>query len=151
MRTAMLTLAACGLMVLPTAADEPSKKGKDGVVREIDLKGFKTHTVLPKGDLPKGPVTKPTAIASAEELKKAISDKEWRERILKQVDFAKEKLLFFAWSASWADQLSFQVEKDKTPPTVVFSYSPGVDDDLRPHFRLFAIPKDASWRVEVKK
>ena len=121
------------------------------LARAIDLKGFKTETILPKGDLPKGPVTKPTAIASTEELKKAIPDKEWQKRILKQVDFAKEKLLFFAWSASSADQLSFQVEKDKTPPTVVFSYAPGVDDDLRPHFRLFATPNDASWRVAVKK
>jgi RNA polymerase sigma factor (sigma-70 family) len=115
-------------------ADKPT-----GDAREIDLKGY-----MAEG--PKGHVSKPTNITSAEELAKAFVDKEWQDRIIKQVDFAKEQLLLFAWQGSSGDQLSFKVEVGKEM-TVVFTYSPGVDQDLRPHFRLFAIPKNASWRV----
>ncbi len=90
--------------------------------------------------------SKPTIkITSAEELAKAIPGKEWQDRIGKQVDFAKEYLLFFAWGGSSGDQLAFRFEDGKG---VVFTYSQGVKDDLRPHYRMFAIRKDMNWRVE---
>jgi hypothetical protein len=142
MRTGMVLLGLCGLALpLGARAGEAGKKDP-AAVREIDLKGY-------RGDA-KGDVRKPTAITSAEELAKAFPDKEWQERIAKQVDFGKEKLLLFRWAGSGGDRISPAAGKgDKAP--VVFHYRAGLTDDLRRHFRLFAIPKDATWRVEPKQ
>src|SRR5262245_28906746 len=145
MRTEMLALAAFGLVLLSAAyADETNKGGKDGVVREIDLKGYSR-------DKTTGVASKPTKIANAEELAKAIPDKEWRDRIAKQVDFDKEELLFFAWTGSaGTDELSFRVEETKKGPVAVFNYKKGRGEDFpRPIFRLYAIAKN--WRVEKAK
>jgi hypothetical protein len=139
MRTAIVTLAACGLIALSAAANDSSKKDKDPVAREIDLKGF-------KAERPKAAFPNPTKITTAEELAKAIADKEWQERILKQVDFAKEQLVFFAWAASGGDKLSFKVEEEKNEPVVVFTHTGGATDDLRSHFHLYAVAKTAKWR-----
>jgi hypothetical protein len=145
MRTEMLALAACGLVLLSAAsAGETNKGGKDGVAREIDLKGYSR-------DKTTGVASKPTKIANAEELAKAIPDKEWRDRIAKQVDFDKEELLFFAWTGSaGTDELSFKVEETKKGPVVVFIYKQGRGEDFpRPIFRLYALAKN--WRVESTK
>src|SRR4051812_34308838 len=90
------------------AAADTNKKGKDGVAREIDLEGFTRARTT-------GTASKPTKIANAEELAKAFpdTDKEWRDRIAKQVDFEKEELLFFAWTGSATDRLSFKVEETR--------------------------------------
>jgi len=145
MRTEMLALAAFGLVLLSAAyADETSKGGKDAVVREIDLRGYSQGKTT-------GVATKPTKICNAEELAKVISDKEWRDRIAKQVDFDKEELLFFAWTGSpGTDALSFKVEETKNGPVVIFNYKQGKGEDFpRPIFRLYALAKN--WRVESTK
>lgn len=147
--TALILTGACLLLAgaavsLSALADEPNQKGKDGIAREIDLKGYKAERQRME-------FTKPARITSAEELAKFIADKEWRDRITKQVDFAKEQLLFFAWAGSGLDTLSFKVEDTRTGPLVVFSYATGETDDLRSHFRLFAVAKNTTWRVEVQK
>ena len=67
------------------------------------------------------------------------------------MDFTKEQCLFFAWGGSQGDKLSFEVEQGKEGPVVVFSFSVGLPDNLRPHYHLYAIPKNATWRVEDKK
>src|SRR5262245_24522567 len=139
-----LFLAGAAVSLSATPADETNKNGKDGIAREIDLKGY-------RAERPKGDVSKPTRITSAEELGKVIPDKEWRDRITKQVDFTKEHLLFFAWAGSGQDKLSCEGDEDKKGAGVVFNYSEGVTDDLRSHFRLYAIAKNVSWRVEGKR
>jgi hypothetical protein len=127
---------------LTISADEANKEGKGELVREIDLEGFtRTRTT--------GVASKPTKITNAEELAKAIpdTDKDWRDRIAKQVDFEKEELLFFAWTGSATDMLPFQVEETKKGPVVVFSCKQGRGDEMpRPGFRLYAIAKN--WRGE---
>jgi hypothetical protein len=137
-----LLLAVAALTLSAAYADEANKEGKDGLVREIDLAGFtRTSTT--------GVASKPTRITNAEELAKAIpdTDKEWRHRIAKRVDFEKEELFFFAWTGSATDMLSFKVEQTKNGPVVVFSYQQGHGDDVpRPRFRLYAVAKN--WRVE---
>src|SRR5262245_51700418 len=114
-----LAVAAVSLSAAP--AGEAGKKGKDGIVRKIDLDGHSPKAL-------KGDVSKPTKITSAEELEKVIPanafpDKEPQDRITPQVDFTKEYLLFFDWRGSGLDKLSFEVEEGKHGPVVVFNYS----------------------------
>jgi RNA polymerase sigma factor (sigma-70 family) len=112
-------------------------------VREIDLTGF-------KGEQPKGSVYKPTEIANAKDLEQAIPNEDWRAKIAKQVDFAKEKLVFFAWSGQADDRLAFTTFKSGGP-VVVFRYLQVLGDkpDVA-HYRLYALAKEASWRVQDK-
>ena len=135
-------LAVAALSLSVASAEETNKKDKDAVVREIDLQGF-TRAMT------RGVASKPTRITNAEELAKAFpdTDEEWLGRIAKQVDFEKDELLFFAWTGSSTDRLSFKVEETKKGPVVVFSYEQGRGDDMpRPQFRLYAVAKN--WRVE---
>jgi hypothetical protein len=128
----------CGVAV--SVADEPAKEP----VRKIDLDGF--NAARSADNAPK-----PVMITNADELAKAIADKDWQAKIAKQVDFNKEQLVFFAWAGSGQDKLSARVDKDKKEPVVVFSYTQGLTDDLRSHFHLYAVGKDATWRVEGVK
>jgi hypothetical protein len=146
MRTQLLALAIGGLTLSAAAfaEDKAKEEKKDAIVRELDAKG------VPRV-LERGTVDKPTIITSAEELAKAISVEEVQARIKKEVDFAKEKMLFFAWSGSGGDKLTPTVEKGEKGPEVVFQYRRGLTKDLRPHVHLFAIPKDATWKVQPAK
>ena len=133
-------LAVAALALSAASAQGTNKKGMDDVVREITLKS-------PRGGEYKGAIN-PTRITSLEELNKVLPDS---GPSAKQVDFTKEQCLFFAWRGSQGDKLSFEVEQGKEGPVVVFSYSVGLQDDLRSHHHLYAIPKNATWRVEDKK
>jgi len=107
-------------------------------VREIDLKGYKAK------EIPQNNADKPAVIASPADLMAVLPETEFREPILKSVNFEKEKLLFFKWAGSGGDRLTVE-RKDNGP--VVFRLAPGLTDDLRPHFHLFVMPKDATWKV----
>jgi hypothetical protein len=89
-------------------------------------------------------------ITGPEGLAAAFPEKEIRDRLEKEVDFAKDKLLFFAWADCHDDKLDFKVEEDKRGPIVTFQYRAGTEDLLASHFHLFAVPKRATWRVEGK-
>ncbi len=134
----LATAVAALLVPLAVVADEV-KKDKEPVVREIDLKGVKLEAV-------RGRLDKPTVIANAEELGKTFADEELRTRLKKEVDFAKQQMLYFAWSGSGGDKLEPKVEEGK----VLFQYKPGLTRDLRPHFKLFVLPKDATWKIDGK-
>jgi hypothetical protein len=111
---------------------------KDGLVREIG-----TGYAPDKAD---GGPTKPTRITTADELAKAIPEKGARDLIAKQFDLDKEELLFFAWTGSNTDRLSFQVEQTETGPVAVFGFVKGRGEDRpRPKCRLFAVAKN--WCV----
>lgn len=125
-----LTLVAVALLI--GAAD-------DIVVKELDLKGLRR-------DFPKGSAERPTVITTADELAKAFPEEAVRERLKKDVDFAKQQLLFFAWSGSGGDKLLARVADGK----VVFAYQRGLTRDLRGHMKLFVLPKGATWRVDGK-
>jgi hypothetical protein len=132
--TLALVIVAIGNVVL--AQD-------DQLVRSLELQGLKRP-------FPKGAADKPLVIATAADLMKAFPEEAIRTGVAKQVDFDKEKLLFFAWSGSGQDKLTPTVVKDKDndKKTVAFTYQRGLTRDLRAHFRLFALPKDIAWRVE---
>jgi hypothetical protein len=117
--------------------------GEEGV-RAVDTKGLKL------GD-GKGKVSEPTVITSAAELAKAIADDEAQTKIKGQVDFAKEKLLFFKWSGSGGDKLGFKTNKGDKGLEVTILLKPGLTRDLRQHHQLFVLPKDATWKFEVGK
>ena len=94
---------------------------------------------------------KPVEIASADELakSKAFADDASRDAAKKQVDFAKEKVVVFAWSGSGRDRLTPELKTDGKKTAVVFTYRAGETDDLRRHGAAFVVPKDAV--IEVKK
>ncbi len=133
MRGAILAVVFLAAPVL--AAEEKS------VVKEIPTKDLKVTPA--KGGKP----TEPAVIKSADELAKCPVCGGAADDIKKHVDFAKEKLLVFAWSGSGQDKVAVTgATKDgKTELTV--THTPGLTRDLRPHVKLFVVPKDA----EIKK
>ncbi len=106
-------------------------------MKEIALKGMIERET-------DGRVDKPAVLNTAEELEKALAQKDLAEQVLKQVDFTKQKLVFFAWAGSGQDRLHGSSEKD----VVTFNYQQGRTRDLRQHFHLFAIPKDATFTLK---
>ena len=141
------TLFALVLMpALPILrGEEPKKDDKDAVVREIKLEGLK------RSEPGAGKPDKPDVITSEEELTRAFPENELRDRIAKEVDFKKQQLVFFAWAGSGRDKLEFGVYKGKKATEVTFTYERGLTRDLRRHYHLFAIPRDATWRVVTNK
>jgi hypothetical protein len=145
MRTRLIGLTV-GLVVLGATAiaDEPAKKDKDAQVREVSLKDIKLPNA--RG----GNVKEPTVITSDEELKKAFPDEETQTQLKKEVDFSKQKMLFFAWAGSGGDQLTFTEEKGEKELAVILSFQPGKTKDLRSHHKLLVMPKDAMWSFAKK-
>ena len=106
-------------------------------VKEIALKGLKVPGA--RG----GNVSKPVPITSADELAKAVPDKDAQAAISKEVDFAKQQLALFAWSGSGGDRLTFTADESKSPVEVTFTRTLGRTRDLRMHTHLFVMPKGA--------
>ena len=126
----VLVTAICLIIPLSLAAGEPGK------MREIDTKGVKV-------DFEKGRVGEPKTIATADEFDKALPG---ADAVKKQVDFAKDKLVLFAWGGSGGDKLTSKISDDGK--TVTFGYTPGLTRDFRRHVHLFAIPKNADFKIE---
>ena len=129
LRTVFLT-AICLIVPLSLSA------GEAGKLREIDAKGVKV-------DFEKGRVSKPKVIASADDLDKAIPE---ADAIKKQVDFTKEKLLLFAWGGSGGGKLTAKLSDEGK--TAVFTFKAGLTRDFRRHVHLFALPKNAEFKLE---
>jgi hypothetical protein len=152
MRIALLVAVAALIVPFAAFADDPKPKPKVDVlvapddgksVREIPLKG-----VTPPRD---GKVATPTEIKDAATLEKTFSDATVLAAIKKEVDFTKEKLVYFAWSGSGQDKIAGALDPTAAQITVVFKYTPGLTRDLRPHVHLFAIPAKAVFRVDTGK
>jgi hypothetical protein len=137
-----MTPTIWGMALLAGLLMGPSQgSAKRPAVRELDLTGV-------TGAVPQRPFGEPLVISSGKELRKAFPEKELQARLMRETDFKKERLLYFTWSGSGGDKLEARLEADRKPPEVVFTYRPGLTRDLRPHRRLFAIPKKATWRLE---
>ena len=128
----LAALVACSM--LPTAA-----RADD--VKEIPIKGMNVNVMGTAN------VFKPNEIKTLEELEKIFQTKADAEAIGKEIDFAKQKLVLFAWSGSGGDKLSYTADKDE----VAFALKRGLTRDLRQHRLLFAMPKDAKFKVEPAK
>lgn len=117
-----------------------SGKGDEAAVRELKLgmaagAKFKPTTVKT-----------PTVITAADEAAKLFDD-DSLALIKKSVNFDKEKLLVFSWAGSGGDRIRPEMEKKDGKATVVFHYKAGLTDDVRRHFHVFVLPKDAAWSV----
>jgi hypothetical protein len=118
------------MLALPALADDAPS------VKEIPTKDLKL--AFPEGTK----ATEPTTIKSADELAKSPALKDAADVIKKEVNFEKEKLLFFAWAGSGGDKLTPDA---KTAGT--FALTRGRTRDLRRHMHLFVVPKDAEVKV----
>jgi hypothetical protein len=136
MRFVMTTLLGFGVAIAVAAPD--TKKPEKPVAREI--------AVAIPGPA-KGAATEPVEITTAEELAKAIADDDAVAAIKKAVDFKVERVLYFQWAGSGQDKITFTVEDGKKGPEVKFTYKRGLTRDLRQHKKVFAIPKDATFKV----
>jgi hypothetical protein len=143
MRLLAVGLALCGLLSWSVAlAEEGKAKEKNKTITEISLKDLKLGEA-------NGKATAPTMITSAKELAKAIPDEDAQKAIAKKVDFDKVQLLYFAWSGSGGDKVSYEVT-GKKKEVVVFSFAGGRTRDLRAHYLLYALDKDAKWEFAEK-
>lgn len=111
-------------------------------MREIHVKGLGRDDL--SQDLTRGGFDKPTVIDSDAELRKIFKDKAVENRLDREVNFNKQKLLVFAWSGSGGDKLGYKIDNRE----VLFQFQPGMTKDLRPHVELFTLDKDAKYRVE---
>ena len=87
----------------------------------------------------------PTVIGTADALAASFRDSEIRDQINNRIELRTQDLLYFSWSGSGQDKLTFTVDGF----VAVFQYTPGITKDLRPHTALFAIGKGSDWRVDV--
>lgn len=132
MRLAALIVAA--FFAAPVfAEDKPA-------VKEIPTKDLKIK--FPE----RGKATEPSEIKTADELAKSEALKDAADAIKKQVNFEKEKLVFFAWGGSGGDKIAAD---EKTAGT--FNLTRGLTRDFRMHTKLFVVPKDAAVKVVTGK
>ena len=64
----------------------------------------------------------------------------------KQVDFAQQIVLVFAWRGSGQDRLDYAV-MESYPEQVAFRLKPGRTRDLRPHVHVYALRANVAWSV----
>ncbi len=134
----MRLIAFLAVAFLSLALAHADKPGVDAV-REIAVKS---------GDRPQGDMSKPTVINSAEDLEKVTALSASLEAIKKEIDFSKEKLVYFAWSGSGQDKITLGADKDENGKAlVVFGLIRGRTKDLRGHQHLYAVGKDVNFAV----
>lgn len=90
---------------------------------------------------------RPMKVTTKEELAKAVAGDEGVAEITKLVDLKKEYLVVFNWSGSGGDRITFDVKEGKGGPAVTFAYTRGRTRDLRMHFKVFALPKKATYEM----
>ena len=89
---------------------------------------------------------KPLVLRSQEEAANHL-DAEELAKLRKQVDFAKQFVLLFAWRGSGQDRLDAAVA-ESYPEQIFFSYAPGSTRDLQEHVRVFALRSNVKWSVK---
>lgn len=129
----LVILAPCGVQ-----ADDPTKK-PDQLVKEL--------TAPRPNGIPRGNPRTPIEITSADELAKAFTDKDAVAAIQKDVDFAKQKLVSFAWAGSGMDRIRAVIVEVKGVKEVAFLFRAGRTKDLRGHVHLFVVDRSVKWRV----
>jgi hypothetical protein len=137
MRWIVLAVSMCAAYPFPDPEPPDPAAAKP---RELNVTGL---TISPKE------VARPKAekITSAKDLEEAVADKAAREKIAKQVNFAKEYLLLFRWAGSGGDKLAFELKKEDGREDAVFQLKPGLTRDYRRHVKLFAIPVKVGHKI----
>ena len=90
--------------------------------------------------------TKPAVIENHDTLTKTFGDAK-ATKIIGQVYFDRQVLVFFQWSGSGQDKLTYAIQNQNEEATVVFKFRAGRTRDLRPHAHLYAIRKSVIWRI----
>jgi hypothetical protein len=130
-------------LALPALAADDKDKPAIRVIPTKDLK-----VMFPA----KANVKEPTIIASTDELAKSPIVKDAADDLKKQIDFAKDKLVVFAWAGSGQDKLASDLKSEDKKTIAEFTLTRGLTRDLRRHIHLFAVPKDAEVKfVDAKK
>jgi hypothetical protein len=114
-------------------------------VREIPANDLKVNF---GGGIGNSKVSKPAVITSAEELVKVKPLKDSVEVIKKQVDFSKEKLVFFFWGSLNSQQIVPDPDK---PGTFTYTTRLSKSGGYKTYARVFVVPKDAEVKVTEKK
>src|SRR4051794_23851356 len=127
-------LAGCLVMLAATFIVSAGDRTRQAV-RMVDTKDLNLGEA-------KGQVDKPAVLANADELAKAISDPQTVAKIKSQIDFTKEKILYFQWGGSGQDKLSFTMAKGEKALDVVIVYQAGLTRDYRQHHQFVVMPKD---------
>jgi hypothetical protein len=141
----MRPVATLAVLLAASAAVAADDKDKAAIkpIPTTDLK-----LTFPKAGKP----TEPAVIGSADELAKNEVVGGSAAELKKQVDFAKEKLVVFAWGGSGGDRVAADgLKTDGGKTTAAFALTRGLTRDFRMHFALFAVPKDAEVKVEPAK
>jgi hypothetical protein len=123
-----LALCAFVLATFPLLAADPEPAGKP---RELKVT--------------KGPMVrmmKTSKITSLADFTKEFG-KEAADEIAKEVNFKGEYVVAFAWSGSGGDKMEMATDGKKATFTRKF----GLTRDLRPHFKVFALPNDFTYEM----
>lgn len=117
----------------------------DKAVREIPTTGLKINFKSGTGD---STVTKPAVITSAEDIARNAALKDAADALQKQIDFGKEKLVFFFWGSFDLQQIAPDADRP-----VTFTYTNRISKSGRftTRAKLFVVPKDAEVKVTQKK
>ena len=126
-----LLMCACAvaLFLSPLGAADPEPAGKP---RELKV------TKAPMGER----ALKTSKITSLADFSKQFG-KDAADEIAKEVNFASEYVVVFAWSGSGGDKMEMTLEGKKA----IFTRKFGLTRDLRWHFKVFVLPKEFSYEL----
>jgi hypothetical protein len=103
--------------------------------------------VAPKRTVFEGSSWKKPLVLKSEKEAGEHFDADELAKLAKQVDFAKQIVLLFAWRGSGQDKLDAAVA-ESYPEQIFFSYAPGRTRDLREHVRIYALRSNVRWSVK---
>jgi len=158
-------MRACAIMTVLFAAsaaasvDEKKPDEKKPAIKELSTKDLKITITIPD----KSDVTKPFEAKTPGDLAKvSVLTPDAVMALGKQVDFTNDKVVVFWWGGSGQDKIAAgELKTVELKPaggpfperktTATFTYTPGKTRDLRAHFHLFVVPRDAEVKVEEAK
>ena len=124
----------------PPVDAENAESSREGTSAPRELTGLSAkETTFQTGRPLQGKV-----IRSQKEAAELLSNSSAAE-LAKQVDFAKESVVLFAWKGSGQDRLKASNLRHQT----VFSLEPGRTKDLREHVRAYAFGKNTHWAIGI--
>lgn len=138
----LLTPIGLGVLLI-VVAGLPAGDGKKSIraVQEFDVKGV---SFMRKG----ASATKPIPIRSEDDLKKLEGAARLQDLLRAKVNFKRQTALVFAWSGSGQDRVVF---KGVRLGQAVFTFTPGLTRDYRPHLNVFTLPAGMKWIVRETK
>lgn len=87
----------------------------------------------------------PLVIDSLEVASKAFPNPMWRKNLAAEVDFAKQRLLYFYWEGSGQDDMSTVVAMGPNRKSVRFNYHTGSILNLATHYHLYVVDRDVEY------